>query len=196
MPLKPPLPRHGAIVLAAGSSKRLGRAKQLIEIDGETLLRRAVRFALLTSPVECLVVLDRDATPLMSELEGLAARALPIADADTGMAASLRAGIAALDPRSAGALIVLTDQPALTSTHLEALCERWRSEPERAVASQYSNVLGVPAMLPRKWFAEMATLQGDVGARELLRRRRDDVTAIRADELARDIDTPDDLQNT
>ena len=187
--------RHGALVLAAGASKRLGRPKQLIEIDGEPLLRRVSRYALATDPHDCVVVLGHDAARIAGAVDGLPVRRLRIDNFDSGMAASLRAGIAALDAQCAGALIVLTDQPALTSDHLAALCAAWRIAPERAVASAYAGVLGVPAILPRAWFADLVALRGDTGARDLLRARRGDVSAIRANELARDVDTLADVQN-
>ena len=189
------LPTHGAVILAAGASTRLGYAKQLVEIDGEPLLHRVARSVLVTDPRDCVVVLGHDAARIGMALEHLAARTLSITDADTGMAASLRAGINALDSRCDGALIVLTDQPALGADHLRALCAAWRNSPTRAVASAYAGVLGVPALIPRSWFADILALRGDIGARELLRSRRDEVIAVSAPELARDIDTPDDVQN-
>lgn len=189
------MPAHGAVILAAGASTRLGYAKQLAEIDGEPLLRRVARSVLATDPRDCVVVLGHDAERIGMALEHLAARRLSITDADTGMAASLCAGITALDPRCDGALIVLTDQPALGADHLRALCVAWRNSPTRAVASAYAGVLGVPALIPRSWFGEIVALRGDIGARALLRARRDEVIAVSAPELARDLDTPDDVQN-
>jgi CTP:molybdopterin cytidylyltransferase MocA len=185
---------HGAIVLAAGASKRLGRAKQLIEIDGEPLLRRVVRTVLGTQPRDCVVVLGDDSGRFDLALDQLDARTLRIADADSGMAASLRAGIAALDAACAGTLVVLTDQPALAEHHLEALCEQWRRAPQHAVACAYGGVIGVPALLPRSWFGDVALLRGDTGARELLRTRAD-VIAIAAPELACDLDVPEHLRD-
>jgi len=182
---------HGAIVLAAGASKRLGRPKQLVEIDGEPLLRRAVERALATKPRDCVVVLD-DTADFDPVLAGLDARVVRISDAATGMAASLRAGVAALDAACEGALVVVTDQPALDERHLESLCTAWRAMPRFAIASAYAGVIGVPALLPRSWFDAIAALTGDVGARDLLRGRAD-VIAIAAPHLSRDIDTPRDI---
>ena len=182
---------HGAIVLAAGASRRLGYAKQLVEIDGEPLLRRVVRSVLATSPRECIVVLDEEA-PFDAVLDAREARIVRISDAATGMAASLRAGVAALAAECDGALIAVTDQPGLDARHLQALCTAWRAAPAFAIASAYAGVIGVPALLPRTWFDGVATLSGDVGARALLR-SRPDVIAIAAPDLARDIDTPRDI---
>jgi molybdenum cofactor cytidylyltransferase/nicotine blue oxidoreductase len=89
-------------------------------------------------------------------------------------------------------LIVVCDQPALDAAHLRALTAAWRAAPQRAVASAYAQRLGVPALLPRAWFGEIA--YGDSGARQLLARRRADVAAIENEALARDIDWPGDLE--
>lgn len=185
---------HGAILLAAGASTRLGRAKQLIEIAGEPLLRRAARSLLASTPLELIVVLGHDAGRMRDVVADLPLRCVVATDHTEGMSASLIAGVAGLDMRCEGALIALTDQPALDATHLLALRDAWHEAPERAVASAYAGVLGVPAMLPRAWFAEIAHLRGDVGARELLRTRSCNVIAIKAPALARDLDTPADLR--
>ena len=189
-----PEPLHGAILLAAGASARLGRAKQLVEIDGEPLLRRAACALLATAPLDCVVVLGHAEESLRKALAGMDVRCVVARDHAQGLSASLRAGLATLDARCAGALIVLTDQPALAAAHLLALRGAWRTQPTRAVASAYAGVLGVPALLPRAWFGELAALRGDVGARALLRDRAQHVVAIDAPALAHDIDTPDDLR--
>ncbi|HEY6942570.1 nucleotidyltransferase family protein [Dokdonella sp.] len=183
---------HAAILLAAGASTRLGRAKQLIEIDGEPLLRRAARALLETSPRTLLVVLGHDALALESCIADLPLQRVVARDHAEGLAASLRAGIAAL-PDCDGALVALTDQPALDGAHLRALCTAWRAAPTRACASEYAGVRGVPALLPRAWFDDLVRLRGDVGARALLRARASDVVAVAAPDLALDLDTPDDL---
>lgn len=186
-------PSHGAILLAAGASSRLGRPKQLLEIAGEPLLRRAARALLASEPLELVVVLGHDATRIGAVLDGLPLRRVIAADHAEGMAAALRAGIAALDPHCAGALVALTDQPALEASHLLALRDAWRNAPQRAVASHYVGLAGVPALLPRAWFAELLALHGDTGARALLRARSGEVTLLDAPALALDIDLPQQL---
>ena len=187
-------PRHAAIVLAAGRSTRLGQPKQLLIVHGETLLRRAVRFALETAPAEVIVVLDPSAEAMRDQLDGLACRALVCAHAQQGMAASLRCGLSALDARCDGALIVLTDQPALDGQHLRALVARWQQDPRAAAASGYAGTIGVPAVLPRAWFDSLLDGDGDHGARDLLRTRRDQVRVIDAAALALDLDSAADLE--
>ena len=180
-------PAHGAIVLAAGASIRFGRTKQLLQLDGETLVRRAARLALATGPVDAVVVVGSAADAVFASIGDLAVRRVDCADWQQGMGASLRAGIRALAPQCAGALVVLCDQPALEAAHLEKLREAWCANPSRGVASAYADGLGVPALLPRAWFAELAR-GGDRGARDVIARHRDDVTAIANEGLASDVD--------
>jgi CTP:molybdopterin cytidylyltransferase MocA len=188
-----PDPIHGALLLAAGASVRLGRAKQLIEIDGEPLLRRAARALLGTSPHTLIVVLGHEATALRTCIGDLPLQCIVSPDHAEGLAASLRTGVTALPAGCDGALVALTDQPALDSGHLLALRDAWRAAPARAAASAYAGVLGVPAVLPRTWFADVMHLRGDTGARALLRERSAQVVAIDAPALGYDLDTPDDL---
>lgn len=186
-------PRHGVIVLAAGASTRLGQAKQLLTIDGETLVHRAVRLGLETTPVDCVVVCGAGAETIKVSVADLDCRVVTCADYRNGLSASMRAGLAALPSRCAAALFLLTDQSALDARHLRRLCERWQCDPERAVASAYADTIGVPAILPGSWFPELARIHGDRGARDLLRMRSDDVCVIAAPALAHDIDTAADL---
>src|SRR5207344_482556 len=113
------LPAHGAIVLAAGASGRFGRAKQLLQFEGEALVHRASRLALATAPSDVLVVVGADADTVFASVRDLAVRRVDCADWRDGMSASLRAGVVALRPECAGALIILCDQPALDAAHLE-----------------------------------------------------------------------------
>lgn len=185
--------RHGVVILAAGSSQRLGQPKALLEIDGETLIHRALRIALETKPFDCIVVSRIDDHRIASAISDLACRISPCAEASRGMAASLRHGLRLLDARCSAALIVLTDQPALDSTHLCALRDAWRNQPSHAAASAYADTVGVPAVLPRSWFETLTGNNSDQGARELLRARPDEVCIVAAPNLAFDIDTQADL---
>lgn len=186
-------PRHALVLLAAGGSRRLGRSKQLLELDGETLVHRAARLGLATSPAAALLVLGAQTDAVHAATAGLPLQRVDCPDWTDGLGASLRAGLAAVPDHCAGALVLLCDQPALGAAHLQSLVDAWRGQPERAAASAYDGVLGVPALLPRGWFGALSHSSGDRGARDLLRAHRDEVIAVPAPALARDIDHPDDL---
>lgn len=186
------MPRHGVVVLAAGASRRLGRPKQLIEIDGETLLHRATRAALATRPVDLVVVLGHQAALLAAAVSDLDVRCIGATSWQHGMGHSLRSGADALDPDCSGVLVVLCDQPALDAAHLRQLVACWREAPHEAAASGYAQTVGVPALLPRGWLHGVE-FAGDRGARGLLRTRATETRVVVNEALARDIDLPGDL---
>jgi CTP:molybdopterin cytidylyltransferase MocA len=188
-----PVLLHAVVLLAAGESRRLGRPKQLLEIDGEPLVRRGARLALGTAPSQTVVVVGAQADRVWEAVADLPVVRADCPDWSSGLSASIRAGIGRVDREVEGALILLCDQPALTAAHLEALVDRWRSHPHQAVACRYSGTVGVPAMLPRSWFGALSTLSGDRGARDLLRECPTEVVAIPADMLGLDVDVSADL---
>ena len=192
---RPPL-RHGVVLLAAGASRRLGRPKQTVLIDGEPLVARMAGLALATDPRALVVSLGAQADAVRRALGDLGddprVRCAEAADWARGMGASLRAGLDALPDDCDAALVLLCDQPALTVAHLQRLLTAWRGDPQHASASAYAGVLGVPAVLPRAWWPALAAC-GDRGARDLLRARAAEVNAVAAAGLERDLDTPADL---
>ncbi|GAB2663452.1 nucleotidyltransferase family protein [Arenimonas aestuarii] len=184
------VPRHALLVLAAGASRRLGEPKQLLRVDGESLVHRAVRFGLATDPTQALLVIGAGAGEVRAGVADLPVTPLVCDHWRDGLGASLAVGVKALGEDIAGALVLLCDQPALDGAHLQALVAAWRKDPAHAAASAYAGVLGVPALLPRTWFEELATGRDDRGARELLRRHEQEVSAVPAPGLAHDLDTP------
>jgi len=183
-------PRHGLLVLAAGASKRLGEPKQLLQLQGESLVRRTVRAGLGTGPAQAVLVLGAMPAAVAAQVADLPITPVPCPDWQAGLGASLAAGLAALHDDIDGALVLVCDQPALDGAHLQALVAAWQREPARAAASAYAGVLGVPALLPRAGFAELAGGREDRGARDWLRRHAAQVSAVPAPALAQDLDTP------
>ena len=111
----------------------------------------------------------------------------------SGMASSLTVGLTALPRKVSAALILLVDQPGVDARSLHRLIGAWRHRPSQAAASQYDGRIGVPAILPRKLWAQAKTLTGDVGARALLRHGEGVTTVVSMPEAAVDIDTEQDL---
>ena len=184
--------RHAAVLLAAGGSRRLGTPKQLLEIGAEPLVRRAARALLATQPAGLYVVVGAHAEEVFRAVADLTAERIDCRNWEEGLSASLRAGIAALPGDIDGVLVALCDQPAMDAAHLRRLIEEFCLHPRDAVASAYSGLLGVPAVLPRAWFEELSKLRGDLGARELLRSASQMVRAVEAPALAIDVDESSD----
>ncbi len=190
-----PVPGCAALVLAAGASTRLGQPKQLVCYQGEPLLRRAVRLALAAGATPVLAVVGAEAADCRSALSGLAVTVVENRDYASGMGSSLRAGLAELRGLSElrrapeRLLLLVCDQPLLQPEHLRQLLA---AQPAGGIAAaQYNGRLGVPAVFAQTHFAALAAIQGDQGARSLLRSLA--VTPVPMPEAAIDIDTPGDL---
>ena len=184
--------RHAALLPAAGGSRRLGTPKQLLEIDAEPLARRAARALLATQPAGLYVVVGAHAEEVFRAVADLTPERIDCRNWEEGLSASLRAGVAALPGDIDGVLVALCDQPAMDAAHLRRLIEKFCLHPRDAVASAYSGLLGVPAVLPRAWFEELSKLRGDLGARQLLRSASQMVQAVEAPALATDVDESSD----
>lgn len=192
----------GAIVLAAGSSSRMGTPKQLLVFGGETLVRRAALAALGAGCRPVVVVTGAHAELTRNELGGLDVREELNARWETGMASSVRAGVGALVESDAGAsavVLMLCDQPYVTSDVVAALVSAHRATGSAVVASAYGGGFGVPALFDRTLFAELARLEGRAGAKQLIERHAGRAHLVPFPEGRIDVDTPDDfarLQST
>ena len=185
---------HVAVVLAAGGSARLGTPKQLLRRDGETLLHRTVRIAAATQPRRVIVVMGANHEAFAAELADLPHIRVVNENWKTGLAGSLRAAVPHV-PIGRAALIVACDQPALSGHHLRALLAGAHTASSGSAATLTGTVLGIPAVVPGAWFEELDA-HGDHGFRDRLRRLPvDAVFRLDAPELARDVDTPDDLRD-
>lgn len=185
----------GAVVLAAGSSSRMGRPKQLLHFQGRTLLRGAVLAALGGGCRPVVVVTGAHAELSRSELRGLGVREAFNEVWETGMASSVRAGLAALLEEDAGVgavVLLLCDQPFVTGEVVAALVEAHRETGSPLVASRYGEGRGVPALFARPLFAELARLEGAAGARQVIARHADAAHFVDFRAGAVDVDTPED----
>jgi molybdenum cofactor cytidylyltransferase len=183
-------PDHGAVILAAGGSTRLGRPKQLLELGGEPLVRRAARIATEAGCHPVLVVVGGHGEAVTRAL-GEPFQAVSNPDWSTGVASSIRRGLAALcarRPDAGGALITSCDQPLVEARHLAALCAAL--VPGRLIAaSRYAGTLGVPALFARAVFGELLALTGDRGAKRVIALDPGRVAALDLPEAGRDVDT-------
>ncbi len=187
--------RIEAIILAAGSSRRYGAANKLLQTLGNRPLVNHVVTAARRADVDGItLVVGHDADAVIDVVEG--ASVVHNAEHASGMASSLAAGIAALAPAVDAALVLLADMPWLESDHLNRVVQRYRQLPDDAIVTPvFSGTRGHPVLWPRAYFPELLSLQGDRGARELLRLHADRVRTVAVDDDAvlRDVDTPSDL---
>ncbi len=188
-------PAIGIIVLAAGGSRRLGTPKQLLRFQGRSLLRHSVEAALASHAHPVVVVLGAYAEQVKPEIADLPVQVVENQRWAEGMSSSVRAGIQALTTASdalEAALLMVCDQPYVASRTIDGIIEAYRSTGRLIVASEYAGTLGVPALFTRDLFRDLMTLEGDHGARRIIRTYEGEVLRFPFPEGAIDVDTLDD----
>lgn len=186
------------VLLAAGASERFGdRNKLLIEIDGVPLIRRVAEHLLASRLAETVVVTGFEPDNIKNALAGLDLRIAHNPDFQSGMASSLKCGIAAVDGAASGAMIVLGDMPGVTTSLVDRLLDAFENEGGDKITFPVdeSRRQGNPVIWPRRFFADMSSITGDKGAKALIAANRDAVLEVTVDERAafKDIDTRSDL---
>lgn len=189
--------RHGAVILAAGGSARLGRPKQLLELEGEPLVRRAARAAAEAGYAPVIVVVGAEAAAVTAALPGAPCVAVEHPGWRAGVAGSIRRGLealAALRPRAGGVLLAGCDQPRVDAAHLAALAAALADGAHQIAASSYAGTLGVPALFGRAVLDELRALEGERGAWGVIARVPGRVTAVPLPGGERDVDTEADWE--
>ena len=174
----------GCVLLAAGAGKRFGGEKLLYEVDGVSLIARAL--ALLSGlPFSARVCVVRGGAERISALALSAGfHAAVNADADRGVGTSVSTGtLAALErrPDLDGILYAVGDQPYLTRISVARLLEAFEREPEKIVSLSFGNERGNPAIFPRAFFAELAALDEDAVGGAVIRRHPQMLRLVEAD---------------
>lgn len=186
----------GAVVLAAGSSSRMGSPKQTLRYRGESLLRRAALAALGAGCRPVIVVTGAHRELSRLELEGLNVREVFNTRWETGMASSVRAGVEGLigaDARADAVVLMLCDQPHVTADNISGLVAAYRATGKSVVASTYGESFGVPALFGKALFAELTRLEGGSGAKEVIKRFDSEAHFIPFQGGGVDMDTPEDF---
>ncbi|AFY57952.1 putative MobA-like protein [Rivularia sp. PCC 7116] len=187
----------GLIILAAGKASRMGKPKQLLTYQGNNLISHAVKIGLNSICKPVLVVLGAYAEKIKPEIDKFPVQILENPVWETGMASSISAGIKAIKQSNHNldaVIIGLTDQPLISEAVFNQLIQKYQETENKIIASAYDDVVGVPALFHQNLFVELMQLEGDKGAKALMRKYQDEVLAIEIPEAAIDIDTPDDYE--
>jgi molybdenum cofactor cytidylyltransferase len=180
------------VVLAAGTSTRFGRTKQVALLDGKPLIAYAIEALRVAGVGEVLVVVGHDEDTVRAALPDGVTTIVNQAYRD-GQATSLAAALHDVDGSSEAAVVLLGDQPGVTGGDVTALIDSFRETRSQIVRIRYTDGPG-PALLSREIYAEAGHLHGDAGARVLMASHPEWVHEVPVDRPApRDVDTPGDL---
>ncbi|NNC70452.1 MAG: nucleotidyltransferase family protein [Flavobacteriaceae bacterium] len=180
--------KSAILILAAGSSSRMGKPKQLLPYKHTTLLGWAIEQAHASSVDEVVCVLGAKAKEIELSIQRYDVNIIHNSNYEQGLSSSIISGLKEIGDRNV-VLMMLADQPNISSQYLNKLLEMHTSEPNKIIASNYGNSVGVPAVFPKKYYPELLNLKGDKGAKEILNELRSDVVTINSSEILQDIDT-------
>lgn len=182
-----------AVVLAAGSSTRFGRTKQLEQFEGVSLAAGAMRKAESVCGELTVLVTGKDWQKVADTCAPLAGYFVINTDYEQGLASSIACGVRAVAESADAILLMLADLPLVTTEHLTNLVNAWAESPQTIVASAFEDTLGPPIVFPKADFDALMQLSGDRGARPIIDANKERVQPIACEEAAFDIDRPEDL---
>ena len=182
------------LLLAAGGSRRMGKAKQLLTWGKTTLIEHQL-ITLLKTGKPVVVVLGHLGEQIIVLLESYPVETLIHKQWDKGMGSSISLGIremAKLNPEASGILIAQLDQPLITASHYIRLLSSFQPGLGQIIVSRSSSGWeGVPVLFDRKYFKGLKDLMGEEGARKIFRSHFDDVKIIDSHEVLDDMDSPE-----
>lgn len=191
--------QHNAItiiILAAGASTRMGQPKQLIKLNGYSLLEHAVLTAKNSKADHVMVVVGSGGEKSMEAIEHLPVDSVVNDRWNEGMGSSLKKGLTAClekFPETRAILVIVCDQPSITTHHLNNLIDTYTKTQKPIVASQYTSTFGVPVIFDRTLFQEILQLPDRQGAKNIVLKHQENLMAIDLPGGEIDLDTPEDL---
>jgi molybdenum cofactor cytidylyltransferase len=187
------MPEFGVVILAAGSSSRMGSPKQLLDYGGKPLLRHAVDVALASMCRNVMVVLGARANELRPALEGLPVNILENPRWEEGMGTSIRTGVEKAQADGLdGVILALADQPLVTPEILDRLVRTHIETGQPIIAAQYAGTVGVPVFFSREFFPNLLALKPGQGCKGVILAHAGNAIHLDCPEAEMDIDTPQD----
>lgn len=184
----------GIVLLAAGASIRMGQPKQLLPIGNDPLLHYAARQALGASS-HLMVVLGSNAEQHETILKPTSVPTTINTSWQTGMGSSIKTGVRellSLSPHLDNIILMVCDQPGVTTAYLNLLINTLHSTHATIVSSRYQNTVGVPAIFSNIHFHDLLGLGDSNGAKSIIMKYTEEVVALDFPEGAEDLDTPED----
>ena len=187
--------KTGVILLAAGSSSRLGRPKQLINYQGKTLIQKAIEAAQYSAADDLVVVLGSNPELIQTGIESKEVPVLVHTRWEEGMSSSMQCGLRYLLETSQveQVILMLCDQPYVSQELLDQLINLKKASGKGIVACSYAGTVGVPALFDQTYFPELLALQGTEGAKKVILNHQADTFLEDFPLGAVDLDTEEDV---
>ncbi|MFT7899386.1 nucleotidyltransferase family protein [Tenacibaculum ascidiaceicola] len=184
------------LILAAGSASRMGKIKQLLPYKNTTLLEWAIEQALKSTVKDVFCVLGANKDAIEKQLTTKTIEVIYNPNYKDGLSTSIVEGINLLQKHCFdNTLIMLADQPHVTSEYLNSIIETSKNNPSNIIASSYQGSVGVPALFPKKYFNDLLNLKGAKGAKNFLLQHNNNVIKVNSSQNLLDIDTPEDYEH-
>ena len=183
------------LILAAGKASRMGAVKQLLKVNGTSLLENAISNSKKLKKSTVICVLGAHATEIKKTID-LKSIAFTInKDYTKGISSSIIAGIKYIQKQEIqfdGLFVQLADQPAIELAYYREMIALFSKEKTKIIAANYGKKYGVPAIFPKAFINDLLKITGDKGAKEFLQKNKKDIISPEANVNLLDIDTPED----
>lgn len=187
------------IILAAGASSRMGAPKQLLLVDGKTLIKRICDTAMDTPCHPIVAVLGANRNLIRQETERMPITVIDNPQWENGMSSSIKMGLAGayMTEKAIEAAIFLTvDMPYVSAELINKMIEKAESDEKiEIVACKYNSQMGIPVLFKRSLFTDLLELTGDEGAKKVVIKNKDKTAFIDFPEGKLDLDTIDEYRN-
>lgn len=187
----------GILILAAGGSNRMGRPKQLLQLGGKSLVRRAAETAIEAGGEPIVIVTGAGADQVAAEVRDLPVHFATNPSWANGMGSSVRSGVQSLLSVETGLdalIIMLCDQPDISAATLRKLIDAHHETGKSLCAAAFGETVAPPAFFGRRYFDELLEIPDQFGAKQILLRHSADLLRVDCPEAARDVDTPTDYE--
>ena|SRR5687768_9354611 len=188
---------YGFLILAAGSSSRLGKPKQLLVYNNKPLLQHAIDIALELDKGPLLTVLGANANAIQEQVSLPRRQIIINENWKEGMGSTIAFGVQRLCdqyPQLTAIVIIVCDQPLITSSLLEKLIQTHGEREKRIVSCAYGGTLGTPVLFDRHYFKDLMRLNGHEGAKKIILQHQADVASIDFPDGNMDVDTAADYE--
>lgn len=191
-----PLPAITGIILAAGSSQRMGKAKQLLPFQGKPLLQSVIDNARCSDLKSVFLVLGYKWREISAALDFAGVDLVINGQYDEGQSASIKSGLKSVSQECQAAVFLLGDQPLVSTELINRLIDRYQSTGAPIIIPTCGGERGNPVLMDRSLFPELLRIEGDLGGRAVFSRYSEsiDFFEVESTEVLTDIDTPEDYK--